>query len=282
MCRVNPRRGAPSQWRAVDVVTVYHGPFDDFVARRTALVRELRSSDPDGAAAAGKLRKPPVTVWAIDQLAAERPAVVAEVLAAGADAARAQRAATAEAGSGEDLLAAAGRLRAGIEVAVRAATRVLDAAGHGTGEDAIRRIRTTMQAAAGGSAEERLAVWRGTLDRDLAPTGFGSLGGEVDDVPELARALASLRRPTSRLPAAARKGARAQPGADDRARRAAEREAANQAVEAQRARATATTRRQEAQRLAKQARAADESATTAEDAAAVAEDAARRAHLALG
>nr|MDQ2960379.1 hypothetical protein [Candidatus Dormibacteraeota bacterium] len=137
-------------------------------------------------------------------------------------------------------------------------------------------------AAAGGSAEERLAVWRGTLDRDLAPTGFGSLGGEVDDVPELARALASLRRPTSRLPAAARKGARAQPGADDRARRAAEREAANQAVEAQRARATATTRRQEAQRLAKQARAANESATTAEDAAAVAEDAARRAHLALG
>jgi len=63
----------------VDTAGLYHGPLEDFVARRAALVRELRSADPDAAAAAGKLRKPTVAVWAIDQLAVVDPTLIAEL-----------------------------------------------------------------------------------------------------------------------------------------------------------------------------------------------------------
>ena len=257
---------------------MYRGSLDDFVARRTALVRELRPTDPGAAVAAGKLRKPSVTAWAIDQVAFEEPSLVTEVLAAGADASHAQRAATAEGGSGEDLLVATGRLREAVEATVRAATRVLDNAGHAIGEDPVRRIRTTLQAVAGGSPDQRLALWRGTLDRDLAPAGFGSLDGDVDDAPELAEAVASLRAAPQKP--VGPPGARARPE-ESRRRRAAEREAANQQAAAQRARATATVKRDEALRLAEQARAADASASAAEDAALAAEESAREAQRRL-
>jgi hypothetical protein len=264
----------------VDVSAVHRGSLDGFVARRTALVRELRSIDPGAAVAAGKLRKPSVTAWAIDQVAFEEPALVTELLAAGADALQSQRAATAEGGSAEDLLVATGRLRDAVEATVRAATQVLDNAGHAIGEDPVRRIRITLHAVAGGSPDQRLALWRGTLDRDLAPSGFGSLDGDVDDAPELADAVASLRRATPRTPSGS-SGARARPE-DSRRRRAAGREAANQQAAAERARATAAVKRREAQRLAELARVADDSATAAEDAAMTAEESARKAQRELG
>ncbi|MGA8415425.1 MAG: hypothetical protein WB808_02275, partial [Candidatus Dormiibacterota bacterium] len=65
----------------MDTAELYRGPLEDFVARRTALVRELRSTDPTSAAAAARLRKPPVGVWAIDQLEPGHPGLVTELLA---------------------------------------------------------------------------------------------------------------------------------------------------------------------------------------------------------
>ena len=50
------------------------------------MARELRATDPDTALAIGKLRKPSVGVWAIDQLAVDHPALITELLAVGADA----------------------------------------------------------------------------------------------------------------------------------------------------------------------------------------------------
>jgi hypothetical protein len=263
-----------------DIAAVYQGPLDSFVARRTALARQLRSTDAEAATAVGKLRKPPVSAWAIDKLAVESPELVTELLAAGADAGKAQRAVSDGVRSGEALSIASARVRDALDAAVRAATAVLDRAGHATGEEAARRIRTTLQAAVSGSAEERAALWRGTLDRDLAPAGFGAPEGLDDDLPELAAVLAPLRREPSHHPRRPPTDRTRQPR-DVAAQRAAEREAAELDKTAARARARADTKRQHADRLAGEAQRAEEEATAAEAAAQTAEDAAEAARAAL-
>jgi hypothetical protein len=263
----------------VDITGLYRGPLEDFIARRTALVHALRPTDPEAAAAVGRIRKPASSVWAIDQLAAENPDLVAELLAAGADARRAQQAVAADTGSAEDLLLASGRLRDVVEAAVRAAveTRQGD---HAAGEDTLRKVRTTLQAAATGGADQRLALWRGTLDRELDPAGFGALSGADDDAPELATILAPLRRAPTTEPGRVKQG-RPRPVRDNVERRVAERAAAEQQAAAERARATADSKRQQAQRLASQAHTAEEEAVAAERAAELAEKAALSARGAL-
>jgi hypothetical protein len=264
----------------VDITALYRGPLEDFVARRNALVQQLRSSDAEAAGAVAKLRKPPVSAWAIDQLAAEELNLITQLLAAGADAGEAQVAAAGGSGSSTDLLAASTRVRDRVEAAVRAATTVLDRAGHATSEETIRRIRTTLQAAAAGHPADRVALWRGTLDRDLEPTGFGAPDSIEDDVPELLAALAPLRRPSSPSAGHATPD-RPRAARDLAALRGADRAAAEYAKTAARAREMAATRRQHADRLAVEARRAAEEAEAAEASADHAEDAARVAHEAL-
>jgi hypothetical protein len=262
-----------------DVATIYQGPLDGFVARRTALAKQLRSSDADAAAAVAKLRKPSVSAWAIDQLAVESPDLLAELLAAGADAGKAQRAVAEGVGSGEALSVASARVRDALDAAVRAATIVLDSNGHATGEETARRIRTTLQSAASGSPDDRAALWRGTLDRDLAPAGFGTPEGQDDDLPELAAVLAPLRREPSQQGPQPTHRPRQQH--DLAAHRAAETEAAEKSKSAARAREMADTKRQHADRLASEARRAEEDAAAAEAAAQAAEHAAESARAAL-
>src|SRR4029077_868926 len=124
------------------------------------------------AAVIASIRKPPVGVWAIDQLAAASPAIVIELLAAGADARDAQQNVATGSERREDLLAASGRLRDGVEAAARAAAEALEGAGHPASDETGRRIRATLQAAATGGAAQRMALWKGTLDRELDVTGF--------------------------------------------------------------------------------------------------------------
>ncbi len=265
----------------VDITNLYRGPLESFVARRTALVQQLRSSEADAAVVVGKLRKPSVSAWAIDQVAAENPDLTAELLAAGADAREAQQEVAGGARDSEALLVASARVREGVEAAVRAATTVLELGGHATGEETARRIRTTLQAAITGGPDERVALWRGTLDRDLESTGFGAPEGLQNDVPELAAVLAPLRRLPSRRRGRSTSDRTRQPR-DIAALRAAERAAAEQDKSAARARAIANTKRQHADRLVVEARRAEETAAEAEKAAETAEGAARVAREALG
>jgi hypothetical protein len=262
-----------------DIAAVYHGRLDGFVTRRTTLAKKLRSSDAGAAASVGKLRKPPVSAWAIDQLAVGSRDVIAELLAAGADAAQAQRAVSGGVGSGEALGLAAARVRDALDAAVRAATTVLENNGHATSEETARRIRTTLQAAVIGTPAERAALWRGTLDRDLAPAGFGAPEGLDDDLPELAAVLAPLRREPSIEPSRPATD-RTRQHRDVAAQRAAEREAAETNKTAARARAIADTKREHADRLMGEAKRAEEEATTSEAAAQTAERAAELARAA--
>jgi hypothetical protein len=243
------------------------------------MVRETRLTDPSAAQDIGKVRKPAVSVWAIDQLAIDHERPLLGLLAAGADAKDSQHAVAGQLETRETLLVAADRLRDAVESAARAADEVLENAGHARGEETGRRIRATLQSAATGTAAERLALWRGTLDHEVVSSGFGALDPD-DDAPELTSVLAPLRRtssPTRRQPPLART-----PPDDERVRReAAEREVAKQDAAAERARDLATAKRVHADRLAEEARIAQEEATAAGKAADQADDAARAARARL-
>jgi pimeloyl-ACP methyl ester carboxylesterase len=209
----------------MDLTDLYQGPLDEFVERRTRLVRETRSADPSAAAAIGKLRKPPVAVWAIDQLATDRQHLLAELLAAGADASAVQQSIAAGFETRDTLLVASSRFRDAIDAAARAAENVLEQAGHARSEDAARRIRATLQSVATGSAADRRSLWDGTLDHEVVGSGFGGVDGP-DDGAELADLLAPLRHHASQ-PRHQAPRARA-PKDDERAQRAAAARAAKQ------------------------------------------------------
>jgi len=264
---------------------LYRGPLDDFIARRTRLVRETRRADPTTAAAIAKARKPPVPVWAIDQLGGvDKQHVLAELLAAAADASAAQRVVADESDAREALRLAIERLREAVETAARAADTVLESAGHASTDDTRRRVRSTLHAAATGSRVERMALWLGTLDREIAPSGFGTTDAAPDDTPELAAVLAPLRHVTAHAKPRPRVLSRERDEHDDNARaarEAAEREAARLTAAAARARERAKAKRMHADTLAEELRDAEQDAAAAETAADDAEDAATAARSAL-
>lgn len=269
-----------SHWWGVDTASLYRGPLEDFVARRTALARDLRRTDPEAAAAVGKVRKPSASVWAIDQLTADNESLVAELLAAGADARDAQWSLAAGSVSREDLQAASGRLRDAVDGASQAAIALLERDGHGTSDETARRIRTTLQAAATGGAVDRQALWAGTLSGDLDVAGFGVTQEPEEDPEELAAVVAPRRQKTWRE-ARPRSKDGVGKGVDQVAQRAAERSAANLAAAAERAREAAVSARRDADRLTEEARVAFERAAVAERVADAADLSARAARKAL-
>ena len=151
---------------APEVRELYRNDPEGFIAARDALVKRLRDEGRDeDAAEVKKLRRPTVAAWALDRLAYEAADEVDELLAAGADLARAQRATL----SGRD------------PQALRDAGRSADA--H------LEDIRGTLEAA---SLDEDVAqrLRNGMLDRTVQPSaGFGDLSGlqlvsRNDDPPE--------------------------------------------------------------------------------------------------
>lgn len=78
---------------------LFVGALEDFVARRDALVRQLKKDgDKDMAAEVKALRKPSAAAWAVNQVARQQPDAVAVLI----DAARAVHAAQANAVQGKD------------------------------------------------------------------------------------------------------------------------------------------------------------------------------------
>jgi len=258
----------------MDLTDLYRGPLEQFVERRTRLARQARTTDAAAAGAIGKLRKPPVSVWAIDQVASAQRALIVELLAAGADARDAQRAVAAQLGTRESLAVASGRLRDAVDAAASAANDVLEAAAHARSDQTIRRIRTTLQSAATGAGGDRLALLHGTLDHDVETAGFGAVDTSDEDPAELADVLAPLRR-TQPAPERSAQPRRAPVNNDREHHAAAERAAKKQEEAAQRLRDLANAKRRHADTLAEEARRADREALVAEEAAEKAEAEAR-------
>ena len=265
----------------VDLSELYQGPLDEFVARRARLARDVRKTDAAAASAIGKLRKPSVSVWAIDQLAIDHQDLLVELLAAGADARDAQRAVAGQGATRESLLLASGRLRDALEAAARAADVALAKGGHARGDETGRRIRTTLQSAVTGSAADRVALWHGTLDHDVEASGFGAVDAQDDDEAALATVVAALRR---RPPATANGSPPAvrTPSNERHSQRETQQRVVDQLdAAATRARDLAGAKRRHADALAAEATLAERDAAIAGAAAQEAAEAARDARSKL-
>jgi hypothetical protein len=162
--------------RSSGVRELYRSAPDGFIAARDALVERLREDGRDGEAAqVKKLRRPTVAAWALDRLADVAPDVVAALLDAGAELARAQRATL----SGRDpqaLRAATGRRRDLVAELSQMAADALRDAGRSP-EPHLEDIRGTLEAA---SVDEEIGerLRTGTLERTSRPSaGFGDISG---------------------------------------------------------------------------------------------------------
>jgi hypothetical protein len=259
-------------------IELYDATPADFVARRDALVAELRArGDRSTAAAVKALRRPTVAAAAINHLARTHPDLVEASMVAGEALATAQRRALSGV-SGVDVRGAVRAHHGAIDAVLAAAP---DATSWPVAvRDAVQR---TLQAAA---VDDALAedVRRGTLSRaadtadpTMALTGFAPLSVVADgrgEPPEAETAPAPDQAPDDDASAAAEEAA-----ATDAARMAEERRRAAEAATLRRTivrlRATRDERistaagaRRRATRAAEQAAAADAARQQAVDAAA--------------
>jgi hypothetical protein len=218
-------------------------PPEEFVAARDELARRLRrQGDAEAARRVKALRRPPLSAWAVNQLARAEQQALEGLLAAGERLRAAQHAALAG-GDAAELRAAAKAEREAVAGLVAAALARLREAGHPATEATRDRVAATLHAAAA-SPEAADLVRQGRLTVDLDPSGFG--GGEDGERPAAAKEDETARRARRAAAVAARDDARkrARLAADQAvlATRQAERlgRLADQAErEARRARATA-------------------------------------------
>ena len=186
---------------------LYAAPPDRFTADRDTLAKSLKTTDKAAAAAVKALRRPPVTAWALNQVARNHADDLSALFEADAELNRSQRE-----GAGREALAEAGRARREIiGRLVAAATRSLAEAGHPDSPANRDRIARTLAAVAM-DAEGRDALARGRLTGDLTPgssweTGFAAepeLGGEAGEAAEAERRH-DLRRKADDLAAEAKR-----------------------------------------------------------------------------
>ena len=191
------------------VATLFQAPHGDFVTERKRLAAELKAAGELAAATRlGKLGRPPISAWAVNQLWWHERAAF------------------------EALIAAAARVKVGDREASRAhrealnalrerATRLLQEAGNAATESTLRRLTTTLSAvAASGSFDPDPP---GALAADRDPPGFEALGFG----PATAAATPTARTPEPPEDASARRAAEAEKRRAEEAerqRRLAERE----------------------------------------------------------
>jgi hypothetical protein len=148
---------------------LYAGSPEEFVGRRTALVKQARQQkDRALATAIGGLRKPTRTAWLVNLLAREAGDDVAALLDLGA----ALRQAQAER-DGAALRTLSGRRRAAIDALTRRAGELGRASGHPPTEATTAEVAATLQAALG-EPEVADQVRRGRLATGAVYGGFGT------------------------------------------------------------------------------------------------------------
>ena len=121
---------------------------EDFVAARTALVKQARAAkDKPLADAIGALRKPTRTAWVVNLLARDDPGAVGALLDLG-DALRTAQ----EQRDGAALRELSARRRKAIDALVRRGTQLGREAGHAPTESTLNEVAQTLQAALGDPA----------------------------------------------------------------------------------------------------------------------------------
>jgi hypothetical protein len=147
------------------VAELLAGALSEFTSRRNAKAKELKASGQrEVAAEVAVLKKPPVAVWAVNQLARRNKAVLEGLRRAGEAVVQAQSGAVAgRKNAAVELRSASETLQRELEVAVRAAGDVLRADGHAADEATMRRVQEMLRlsAVSGGETWDRLQ--RGAL-----------------------------------------------------------------------------------------------------------------------
>ena len=150
---------------AVEVDRLYQLPLDQFTAARNELAKQVGRGD---APAVRALAKPNVLAWALNQLYWSKRETFDRLVAAAARLRGAQ--AQALMGKPSDMRSAGDQHREALRVALKEATGILEAAGHGVTPDAIRELTGALEA----------LPWSepaGRLTRPPAASGFGALAG---------------------------------------------------------------------------------------------------------
>lgn len=192
---------------------LYSLPPEEFVKARNARARELKAEGKrDEAEVVGKLRKPTLAAWAVNQLARERELDVRRLLKAG------ERLQGGDADE-SDFAAARQEESAVIRRLLRGARELLEAAGHKPSDSVLETVSSILRSAA---VEEqgRTLLAEGRVTQELEPGGF-----------ELFSALLESARPAPRR-GAKRGGARTDRAADRRRQRAAQQKADEATAEA--------------------------------------------------
>ena len=239
-------------------------PPDDFVARRTAAVRDLRKQgERDLAARVAALRRPPLSVWAANRLHEVSPRELEDLLAAGSRLRDAQFAALegrSGGGGAREFGVLVSAHSAAVAAAVDAAIGFLAGSGRDASDPVRRRLQGTLREASLGGPDRQAALAEGRLTADLEPEGFGGFGDLVP-MPAAARAeaaeVAEVAAGEPDTAAAAREARRA---ADEQQKKARD------------ARSEAQALRREAERLEREAQEAANRASEAEREAATEEE----------
>jgi len=247
------------------VAELLAGPLNEFTNARNAKVKELKASGQrELAAEVAGLKKPPVAVWAVNQLARGNKPILERLRRAGEGVVQAQSGAVSgRKNAAPELRSASEALQRELEAAMREAGDVLRGGEHAADEATLRRVQEMLRLAAVSGGETWDRIQRGAL---ISEPRAG------EDMLTAAFALGSAGSPGT---AAARGTATDPRGARAAAREAAETEkrielehvlrtAKTDDEVAQQAAQTARRLREEADRIAADARRAGEKARQAE------------------
>jgi hypothetical protein len=203
------------------VAVLYRSSQEQFVTERKRLAAELKAAgDKAGAAQLGKLARPSLSAWAVNQLWWQARDGFDELLAAG------ERLRQGE-------LAASPAHREALTALRTRASSLLAEAGHAVNDATLRRVTTTLSAlAATGSFEPDLP---GALSADRDPPGFDALGAFGSSAVSPARSTPASAPPAAEQAEARRQAEERQRQKEEAARREeAERQALLERREAER------------------------------------------------
>jgi hypothetical protein len=163
---------------------LYGLPLERFIAERSALAKELRAGgQADEAARVGKLRKPSVAAWAVNQLVRTQRAAIGELFEAGDELRHAQGELLGGRGDPAALRHSSDREREAVEQLTTTARGLLSSEGHELSAAMLERVGETLHAAAL-DQDARAKVAEGCLERELRHVGLGA--GPVPRAPSRA------------------------------------------------------------------------------------------------
>lgn len=158
---------------------LYGLPLERFVPERTALARTLREEGQrEEATTVGKLTKPSIAAWAVNQLVRTQRRAISDLFEAGDALQEAQDDLLSGRSGGDALRQAAERERHAVEALMERARGLLSSEGHELSQATLDRVADTLHAAAV-DEEVRSQVKEGCLQKELRHAGLGGAGAAV-------------------------------------------------------------------------------------------------------